>query len=176
VAWAAWRSGIALPSPADVETRSQRPLAAEIGLARGGLRRILVASAMASSLAGLAGWYFLAPEAAAFGCPFAIGWFAVLAVPAALIGPPTGSVWQAVAASAATAGDGPAAVWQRPTALRLAVAVAVGHAALLGWPPLVAGLLQIAEATVGPAAAPAWPWITVAALTASAAGLAGLAR
>jgi hypothetical protein len=57
----------------------------------------------------------------------------------------------------------------------LAVAVAVGHAALLGWPPLVAGLLQIAEATVGPAAAPAWPWITVAALTASAAGLAGLA-
>jgi len=174
-AWAAWRLDVGLPGPTEGEPRSQRPLVAEISLARGGLRRALAALAMASSLLGLAVWYFLAPEAAAYGCPFVVGWFAALAVPAALIGPPSGAAWQGVAGSAATAGTG-AASWRRPTGLRLAVAAAVGHAALLGWPPLVAGLLRTAEdATVGTVFASAWPWIAVAALAAGALALIALA-
>ena len=174
-AWVAWRLGVGPPGPSAAEPRAPRSLVAEVGLARGGLRRTLVALAMATSLAGLAGWYFLAPEAAAFGCPFAIGWFAALAVPAALIGPPTDRAWQAVAGAAAAPGAGAAAAWRRPTSLRLAVATALGHAAILGWPPLVAGLLQTAEATVGPVPGAAWPWIAVAALAVAAAALAGLA-
>jgi len=176
MAWAAWRLDVGLPGTTDGEPRSQRPLVAEISLARGGLRRTLAALAMASSLAGLAGWYYLAPEAAAYGCPFAVGWFAALAVPAALIGPPSGSDWQGVAGSAATAGTGAAVISRRPTGLRLAVAAAVGHAALLGWPPLVAGLLRTAEeATVGTVFASAWPWIAVATLAAGALALIALA-
>lgn len=176
VAWAGWRLDVGLPEPADAEPRSPRPLAAELGLARGGLRRTLAALAMASSLAGLAGWYFLAPEAAAYGCPFAVGWFVALALPAALIGPPSGAAWQGVARSAATAATGAAVISRRPTGLHLAVAAAVGHAALLGWPPLVAGLLRTAEeATVGTVFASAWPWVAVAALAAGALALIALA-
>jgi hypothetical protein len=175
VAWIAWRTGCGLPGPTDAEPRAGRPVLAEVGIARGGLRRILAALAMASSLAGLAGWYFLVPEAAACGCPFVLGWFAALAVPAALIGPPSHTAWQRLADAAPVPAGQRFADWIRPTSLRWAVAVAVGHAALLGWPPLVAGLLQAAEAAGEPAAAPVWPWLAVGVVLAAAAVLVGLA-
>jgi hypothetical protein len=175
VAWIAWRTGCGLPGPTDAEPRAGRPVLAEVGIARGGLRRILAALAMASSLAGLAGWYFLVPEAAACGCPFVLGWFAALAVPAALIGPPSHTAWHSLADAAPVPAGQRFADWIRPTSLRWAVAVAVGHAALLGWPPLVAGLLQAAESTGEPAAAPVWPWLAVGVVLAAAAVLVGLA-
>jgi hypothetical protein len=55
-------------------------------------------------------------------------------------------------------------------------AVAVGYAAMLGWPPLVAGLLHTAEAGFDPLAAGVWPWLTVAALVVAAALLVALVR
>ncbi|MFM8986411.1 MAG: hypothetical protein ACKONH_10200 [Planctomycetia bacterium] len=176
VAWIAWRTGCGLPGPADGEVRPARTPFAEIGIGRGGLRRILAALAMASSLVGLAAWYFLVPEAAASGGPFVIGWFTALAVPAALIGPPTGDGWRRLAATAPVTAGRRFAGWIRPTGPRWAGAVAVGHAVLLGWPPLVAGLLHAAEASGGPAAvAQSGPWLAVGALAMAAAGLIGLA-
>lgn len=174
-AWIAWRTGCGLPGPADGEPRAGRPVLAEVGIARGELRRILAALAMASSLAGLAGWYFLVPEAAAAGCPFVLGWFSALAVPAALIGTPSHTAWQRLADAAPVPAGMRFAAWIRPTSLRWAVAVAVGHAALLGWPPLVAGLLQAADATSEPAATLVWPWLAVGMVLAAAGVLVGLA-
>lgn len=171
-AWTAWRACRGLPWPTDAERQPTRPLLAETGIARGGLRRVLAALAMASSLAGLAGWYFLVPEAAAAGCPFVLGWFAALAVPVALLGPPTGDGWRLLAATAPVPDGRRFADRLRPTGPRWAAAVAVGHAALLGWPPLVAGLLHAAEP---PGVGGSWPWVAVGTVVAAAAVLVGIA-
>ena len=148
---------------------------AEIGLARGGLRSALSGLAMIASLAGLAGWYFLFPEAAAMGLVATVGWFLALAVPAVLLGPPAGGAgWEPLAAAAAVEA-GPGIAWRRPARPRWAVAVAAAHAAILGWPPLVAGLLLAAEATGAPVPAATWAWLTVAALAVAATGLVAVA-
>jgi hypothetical protein len=127
---------------------------------------------MAASLAGLAGWYFLAPTTAAYGCPFTLGWFFALALPTAVLGAPSGPAWRTLAASAAVQG-GRRAGGRRPTGAGGTVAVAVGHAVLLGWPPLVAAVVLAAEDGGQPAGAAGWAWLTVAALALAAACLAG---
>ncbi len=134
---------------------------AEVAMARGGLRSGLSVAAMATSLAGMATWYFLAPETGAMGAVVAAGWFAALAVPAALLAPPDDG------------GRGLLAGGLRQW--RWATAVAAGHAAVLGWPPLVAGLLRAAEAQVQWPVDAIWPWAAVAVLALATACLVGLA-
>lgn len=157
---------------ADREPRPPRIRLAEIAIARGSIRRILVALAMASSLAGLAGWYFLVPETAAYGCPFAVAWFAALALPAALLGPPTSVGWRTLAL-AAPAPTGRPASGLRPAGAGWVAAVAIGHATLLGWPPLVAAIVHAADAAGPPGDAAGWAWMAVGALAVAAACLAG---
>ena len=127
----------------------------------GGLRADLTFVAMVTSLVGMAVWYFLVPETAAMGATAAVGWFAALAVPAALLAPPSG------------ADAGLIAGGLRPW--RWAKMVAQRHAAVLGWPPLVAGLLRAAEAGGAWPVEAIWPWAAVAALGLATAILVGLA-
>ena len=164
-AWCAWRYGRGWPWHADEDPRSS-PSFAELGMARGAVRRALSALAMATSLAGMAVWFFLAPAAAEAGSLAALGWFAALAVPAVLLGPSGRGAWRRLAAT--TAGPGGL---RRPIGPPGAVSIACGHAAVLGWPPLVAGLLLTAEGGFDPATPVFWPWLTVAALAVAAAVL-----
>lgn len=160
-------------------TAAGRPRAAatfaDLAMFRGGLRWALSALAMAMSLVGMAAWYFLAPTAAAFGMFAALGWFTALAVPAATLGPPCHGGWARLAATAGGAEADHRAAGS-PAARRWPAAVACGYAALLGWPPIVAGLLRTAEAGFDPLAAGLWPWLTVAALALAAAVLVVLVR
>lgn len=168
IAWCAWRHGRGWSWHADERARGAVSLA-ELGMARGGLRPALSALAMATSLAGMAVWYFLAPTAAA-GMVVALGWFTALAVPAVLLGPAGRVAWSQLVATT----DGTAGI-RRPGGPWGAAALACGHAVVLGWPPLVAGLLLAAEGGLVPTAPLLWPWLTVAVLTVAAALLVSLA-
>ena len=192
-AWCAWRYGRGWPWHADEDPRSS-PSFAELGMARGAVRRALSALAMATSLVGMAAWYFLAPAAAAAGALVALGWFTALAVPAVVLGPAGHVAWrQLVATTDGPAGirrpvgpagsstqqtassyDSPAGI-RRPVGPAGAAAVACGHAVVLGWPPVVAGLLLAVEGGLEPASVCVWPWLTVAALAVAAALLVALA-
>jgi hypothetical protein len=172
--WSAGRWGRGWSWTADGRPRAAATFA-DLAMFRGGLRWALSALAMATSLVGMAAWYFLAPTAAAVGMLAALGWFTALAAPAATLGPPWHGGWARLAATAGGAetarrSAGPLA------AGRWAAAVACGYAALLGWPPLVAGLLRTAESGLDPLAAGVWPWLTVAALAVAAAVLVVLVR
>lgn len=156
-AWCAWRHGRGWSWHADAQARAAVSLA-ELGMARGGVRSALSALAMATSLAGMAVWYFLAPAAGA-GTLVALGWFTALAVPAVLLGPAGRGAWRRLVATTAGPAGG-----RRPVGPPGAAALACGHAAVLGWPPLVAGLLLAAEG--GPPLV--WPWLTVMALAVAA--------
>ena len=171
--WAAWRWGRGSAWSADERPRASS--FADLAMFRGGLRWALSATAMATSLAGMAVWYFLTPSAAAAGMLAALGWFTTLAVPAAVLGPPGRGAWARLAATAGGADAARRSVGPLD-ARRWVAAVAVGYAAMLGWPPLVAGLLHTAEAGFDPLAAGVWPWLTVAALVVAAALLVALVR
>ena len=171
--WAASRWGRGWAWSA--EGRPRTASFADLAMFRGGLRWALSATAMATSLAGMAVWYFLAPAAAAVGMLVALGWFTTLAVPAAVLGPPGRGAWARLAATAGGADAARRSVGPLD-ARRWGAAVAVGYAAMLGWPPLVAGLLHTAEAGFDPLAAGVWPWLTVAALVVAAALLVALVR
>jgi len=168
-AWAAWRHGRSWSWPADPQARTAASFA-ELGMARGGVRSALAALAMATSLVGMAVWYFLAPAAAAAGTLVALGWFTALAVPAVVLGPAGHVAWRRLVATTA----GPAGS-RRPVGPAGAAAVACGHAVVLGWPPVVAGLLLAVEGGLEPASVCVWPWLTVAALAVAAALLVALA-
>ena len=193
LAWCGWQQGRGWAWHADEPARGAVS-AAELGLAGGGLRSALAALAMATSLAGMAVWYFLAPAAAAAGTIVALGWFTALAVPAVVLGPAGHVAWRRLVATTAgparirplggpagsstqqtaSSYDAPARI-RRPVAHAGAAAVACGHAVVLGWPPLVAGLLLAVEGGLEPAAVCVWPWLTVAALAVAAALLVALA-
>jgi len=168
VSWGAWWHGRGWSWHADEQARTSVSFV-ELGMARGGVRPALSALAMATSLAGMAVLYFLAPAAAGAGMLVALGWFTALAVPAVLLGPAGRVAWSRLAATT----EGPAGI-RRPVGPPGAVALASGHAVVLGWPPLVAGLLLAAEGGLVPAAPVVWPWLTVAALTVAAALLVAL--
>ena len=172
--WAAGRWGRGWSWTADGRPRAAAAFA-DLAMFRGGLRWALSALAMATSLVGMAAWYFLAPTAAAVGMLAALGWFMTLAVPAATLGPPCHGGWARLAATAGGAEAARRSGGPLGTG-RWAAAVACGYAALLGWPPLVAGLLRTAEAGLDPLAAGLWPWLTVAALAVAAAVLVALVR
>ena len=191
--WCAWRHGRGWSWHADAQARTAASFA-ELGMARGGVRSALAALAMATSLVGMAAWYFLAPAAAAAGALVALGWFTALAVPAVVLGPAGHVAWrQLVATTDGPAGirrpvgpagsstqqtassyDSPAGI-RRPVGPAGAAAVACGHAVVLGWPPVVAGLLLAVEGGLEPASVCVWPWLTVAALAVAAALLVALA-
>lgn len=167
--WAAGRWGRGWSWTADGGPRAAATFA-DLAMFRGGLRRALSALAMATSLVGMAAWYFLTPTAAAVGMLVGLGWFTALAVPVATLGPPCHGGWARLAATAGGTGANHRSA-EPLAARRWAAAVACGYAALLGWPPLVAGLLRTAEAGFDPLAAGLWPWLTVGALAVAAAGL-----
>lgn len=122
-------------------------------------RRPLAGSgpAMASALAGMAGFYFLAPQFAWAYAVIAVGWFVVLAVPAATL--PAGP--RAAARLVQSAAGRPAGPGSRAQAVSL-VATTAG---LLAWPAVVAAVL------VGPEAWRAGGPLTALAALGIAAGL-----
>lgn len=155
VAWLAWRWGHDRPWVAADPVRPT-PTLVELGLARGSLRRALTGLAMVMALVGMAVGSFLVPAAAAFGVVVALAWFTALAVPAAA----------AALARGHGSGGGPP----------LAAAIATGYAAVLGWPPLVAGILHVAETGIDLATPAIWAWLAVLSLAAAAAAVVGLVR
>jgi hypothetical protein len=116
----------------------------------------LVALAMVTTLLAMAGCFFLSPDLAAGYAWLAVAWFVCLAVPLAADGP--GSR-QAAGLIRATAGRP-----LLPGTVQRAGATAVFHAAVLGWPAVVALLLP----AVGGVRA-ASPGIAVACLVVAAA-------
>jgi hypothetical protein len=154
-AWLAWRWGRDRSWPAADPARPTMSLV-ELGLARGSLRRALTGLAMVMALAGMAVGSFLVPAAGAAGVVLALAWFAALTVPAA--------------AAAVARGHGPGG------GPPLAAAIAAGYAALLGWPPMVAGILHMAETGIDLATPAVWAWLTVLSLAVAAGAVVGLVR
>lgn len=166
LAWALWlahrRGGAlpawhdALPGRRDVELAPVDPLPSS-GIVRGWLGRL----AMLTALVGMAAWLVPessgaadAPAAAAARWARAVsrmlpwaaataGWFLALAVPQAILqdGVAGAADWSRLWRTGATAGGRP-----RLGAARFAAGVALMHAAVLGWPPLVAAVLSLPSA------------------------------
>jgi hypothetical protein len=146
----------------------------------GVLRRGATRLAMAASLAGMALWLVLHADRGGVGDSAAtavasrmwavssMAWFVGLAVPqAALQGGGAGAdgwrmLWRSAAVGSRAAGRWP---MLRPGAARFAAGVALVHAAILGWPPLVAAVLSL------PRAAQAVPPLTIVAALALAAAV-----
>ena len=144
------------------------------GIALGrGMRAALSRVAMATCLAGMAAWFFLAPERAWCYPLLAAAWFVSLAMPQALLQP--GQGWNEVARTAAVTADRgeTPALWRRPGSARWGWESAVTHAAVLGWPGIVAAVLWAASAPT--TAGFQWPALTVGMLAAAAATLGLLA-
>ncbi len=132
-----------------------------------GARVTLRALAMLTTLVAMAVCFYLAPQLAAGYSAVAIGWFLCLAVPIAT----AGSQNRAADSLRRSAVGRPAL----PCSRALAWATAVDHAALLGWPAVVAVFLPPVG---GPRAVPPWAVVLVLAaaaviLTAAMAGWAG---
>jgi hypothetical protein len=136
--------------------------------AAGPLRRMLGWVAMGSTLAAMAGWLLLTPEQAPAAGDLAVGWFVALALPAALLqdGDALRMAWDGLMRSAARGRAGRQAAPLGP--LRQACDTIFGHAAVFGWPAVVAMALG--------AAAPhgIWPAARVVAGVAAAAAALGL--
>lgn len=132
---------------------------------RTGLRRLLTAAGMSGALAGMAAWLFLAADRAALDIAASLAWFAALAVPAATLGDGVSHavVWRRVERAAPRLAGGRPRL--PPGRTRDGVMAAVGHAALLGWPPLVAAAISAASP------ARSWPAVCVVLALAAAAGL-----
>jgi hypothetical protein len=143
-------------------------------LAGGRLRTALTRLAMVTSLAGMVAWFFLAPEHARRYGLLAAAWFSCLAVPRGLLDPGGGAdAWGRLARTAAVTAAGMTAAQRlrRPDLLGWANAAAVAHAAILGWPAVVAAALWLA----GTGGGVPWPVITLAGLAGAAALLVALA-
>ncbi len=114
--------------------------------------------AMLTTLLAMAVCFFLAPQLAAGFSVVAVGWFVCLAVPIAT----AGGLNRAAASLRRSAVGRPAL----PGSGGLARATAVDHAALLGWPAVVAVFLPPVG---GPRAVP--PWAALLVLAAAAGSL-----
>lgn len=153
----------------------------------GPLQGVLERLAMASTLAAMAGWLILRPDlvpdsghaAAVPAWPWAVlsaVWYVCLAVPRATLldGACGTAAWERLFLSAAGPATGGAGPIRRRTAWRLggmrcAALAAIVPAAILGWPPLVGGLVSSASPSHG------WPPLAITAgLAAAAATLAAL--
>ena len=151
-------------------------------VSRGLVRRVLGRGAMIVMLAAMACWLVLDPERAALASLLGTTLMVCLAVPAALLEDNGGAAWARLTRSAARsfaekgpslAGRGAGAVGRKKLIAtrvdeplgprRQSVEVAVRHAAVLGWPALVAAAVMAASST-GPS-----PGLRVAA------GIAGVA-
>lgn len=111
----------------------------------GPTRRLLGLTAMASALAAMAGWLLLSPEHALHALELTLAWFVCLAVPAALLqdGEAIRAAWERVFRASPRAGRArlrPGLGWSL-----FAGRVAIGHAAVLGWPALVALVVGFAS-------------------------------
>jgi hypothetical protein len=134
------------------------------------LRRWLGRLAMLTALAGMAAW--LVPDGTAplpRILPWAAataGWFLALAVPQAILqdGVAGAAAWNRLWRTGATTGRRP-----RLGAARFAAGVVLTHAAVLGWPPLIAALLSLPSA-----AASVPPLAIVAGLLVGAGGVAAV--
>ncbi len=125
-----------------------------------------VGPAMASALAGMVGCYFLAPQVAWAYCLIAVGWFVVLAVPAAT--PPAG---RAATVRLARSAVGRPSV---PASSARAMSYVATTAALMAWPALVAVVLSGPEAwRVGGPLAALGGVVAAASLTVVAAAVGG---
>ncbi len=110
----------------------------------GPLRRWLYRGGMAAALGGMIGWLFLNPQDAVLDVWLSVGCFVALAVPAALLADiHHAPAWHRLLRSMATKIE---SGWVRRLAWGTDPAYAVPstwmHAAVLGWPPLVAALLS----------------------------------
>lgn len=141
---------------------------AAVGLARGlraGLRRLLTAAGMTGALVGMVAWLFLAADRAPLDLASSLAWFAALAVPAATLGDGVlhAAVWRRLERAAPRPAGGRPRL--PPGRARDGVIAALSHAALLGWPPLVAAAMS------GASLARAWPAASVVLALAVAAGV-----
>lgn len=139
--------------------------------AGGPARQLLAAAAMGSTLAAMAAWLLLSPEHAAAFVELALGWFVCLAFPAALLqdGAAVNAAWEGTMRGAASSRRGPLLL---PLGrMRFAASVAAGHAAVLGWPALVAAVVGLATP------AGVWPaLVAVGGIVLAALALAALSR
>jgi len=113
----------------------------------GPLRRWLYRGGMAAALGGMIGWLFLNPDDAVLDVWLSVGCFVILAFPAALLADiHHDPAWRRLLFSAPTKIE---AGWFRRLAWGTDPACAVPstwmHAAVLGWPPLVAALLSAGD-------------------------------
>lgn len=122
----------------------------------------LRAMAMLTTLVAMAVCFFLAPQLAAGYAVVASGWFICLAVPIATAGGRN----RAAATLRRSAVGRPAL----PGSAALARTTALGHAALLGWPAVVAVFLPPVG---GPRAVPPWAAVLLLAAAASVLTVAG---
>ncbi len=98
-----------------------------------GASKPLLAAAQVSSLAGMVFCYFLAPEFAWAYAFLAVGWFLLLALPVATVGP-RGVAGQRLMAGAAGRSE-------LPGSLRYTVRMAARYLVYPGWPAIVAVFL-----------------------------------
>jgi len=132
---------------------------------RAGLRRLLTAAGMTGALTGMVAWLFLAADRAPLDLAASLAWFVALAVPAATLGDGVSHavVWRRLERAAPRGAGGRPRL--PPGRTRDGVMAALGHAALLGWPPLVAAVISGASLTR------AWPAASVVLALAAAAGV-----
>ena len=135
-------------------------------VSRGLVRRVLGRGAMIVMLAAMACWLVLDPERAALASLLGTTLMVCLAVPAALLEDNGGAAWARLTRSAARSfaekgaslsGRGAGAVGRKKLIAtrvdeplgprRQSVEVAVRHAAVLGWPALVAAAVMAASST-----------------------------
>ncbi|NDC62752.1 MAG: hypothetical protein EBZ59_01890, partial [Planctomycetia bacterium] len=140
---------------------------------QGPLRRALVRASMVSSAVGMVAWLFLDPDRAGLYPLLASAWFVALAVPRAALldGVGESAAWRRLFRSAAGGPDRrlPLESLRRPGPARAAAESTLSYAAILGWPPLVAGALEAGDALRG------WPCLAVALALAAAAMLVAVA-
>lgn len=124
------------------------------------VRRDLGRIAMATTVAAMAGWLMLDPERVGHAALAGLAWMVSLAAPLTFLGQPAGPSWRGLLESAARTRQrlGPSPGITAPL-----VYVPFRHAAVLGWPAIVA-------AAVG-GGGPAGPWLCLAV----AAGIASVA-
>jgi hypothetical protein len=131
-------------------------------LSRVPIRRFLGRAAMVTMLAAMVGWLLLDPTQAGWAAALAVTWMLSLAAPVAAFrdgtkaaaGSPWDMVWRSTPGGRLLGGGG-----------SLAVETVIRHAAILGWPSLVAAAVAVGTPT-GP-----WSALLVAASLLATAGL-----